>query len=112
ARRRPRRRGSGGDRPRLDARAGRGARRPAGAPRRDRHPPADQAAAAPLPDLPSGGARGAAGLIRVLIAEDQGMVLGALAALLELEPDLEVVGPPATARRRWRWLWRRSRTWC
>ena len=31
-------------------------------------------------------------MIRVLIAEDQGMVLGALAALLELEPDLEVVG--------------------
>jgi two-component system response regulator DesR len=31
-------------------------------------------------------------LIRVLIAEDQGMVLGALAALLELEPDIEVVG--------------------
>jgi two-component system response regulator DesR len=31
-------------------------------------------------------------LIRVLIAEDQSMVLGALAALLDLEPDLEVVG--------------------
>jgi two-component system response regulator DesR len=31
-------------------------------------------------------------LIRVLIAEDQGMVLGALAALIELEPDIEVVG--------------------
>ena len=31
-------------------------------------------------------------MIRVLIAEDQGMVLGALAALLELELDLEVVG--------------------
>lgn len=30
-------------------------------------------------------------MIRVLIAEDQGMVLGALAALLELEGDLEVV---------------------
>lgn len=31
-------------------------------------------------------------MIRVLIAEDQGMVLGALAALLELEPDIDVVG--------------------
>ena len=30
-------------------------------------------------------------MIRVLIAEDQGMVLGALAALLELEGDIEVV---------------------
>lgn len=32
-----------------------------------------------------------AGPIRVLIAEDQAMVAGALAALLELEPDLQVV---------------------
>lgn len=31
-------------------------------------------------------------MIRVLIAEDQAMVLGALAALLDLESDLEVVG--------------------
>ena len=31
-------------------------------------------------------------MIRVLIAEDQGMVLGALAALLEMEPDVEVIG--------------------
>ncbi|HEX7005453.1 MAG TPA: response regulator transcription factor [Trueperaceae bacterium] len=30
-------------------------------------------------------------MIRVVIAEDQGMVLGALAALLELESDIEVV---------------------
>lgn len=30
--------------------------------------------------------------IRVVIAEDQALVLGALAALLELEPDIEVVG--------------------
>lgn len=31
-------------------------------------------------------------MIRVLIAEDQAMVLGALAALLDLEPDIDVVG--------------------
>jgi two-component system response regulator DesR len=30
-------------------------------------------------------------VIRVLIAEDQGMVLGALASLLGLEPDIEVI---------------------
>ena len=30
--------------------------------------------------------------IRVIIAEDQGMVLGALAALLEIEGDISVVG--------------------
>jgi two-component system response regulator DesR len=37
-------------------------------------------------------------MIRVLIAEDQGMVLGALAAQLELEPDLSVVGRAPTGR--------------
>jgi two-component system, NarL family, response regulator DesR len=31
-------------------------------------------------------------VIRVLIAEDQAMVLGALGALIDIEPDLEVVG--------------------
>ncbi|MER3444996.1 MAG: DNA-binding response regulator [Meiothermus sp.] len=31
-------------------------------------------------------------MIRVVIAEDQGLILGALAALLELEGDIEVVG--------------------
>ncbi|HZG58265.1 response regulator transcription factor [Paenibacillus sp.] len=31
-------------------------------------------------------------MIRIVIAEDQRMMLGALAALLDLEPDMEVVG--------------------
>ena len=31
-------------------------------------------------------------MIKVLIAEDQALVLGALAALLRLEDDIEVVG--------------------
>jgi two-component system response regulator DesR len=35
-------------------------------------------------------------VIRVVIAEDQSMILGALAALLEIENDLEVVGQAAT----------------
>lgn len=34
-------------------------------------------------------------MIRIVIAEDQSLVLGALAALLDLEPDLEVVGRAA-----------------
>jgi len=34
-------------------------------------------------------------VIRVVIAEDQAMVLGALAALLELEPDIDVIGQAA-----------------
>jgi len=38
-------------------------------------------------------------MIRVVIAEDQAMVLGALAALLEIEPGLEVVGRAASADR-------------
>jgi two-component system response regulator DesR len=36
--------------------------------------------------------------IRIVIAEDQGMVLGALAALLELESDLSVVGRAGDGR--------------
>src|SRR3954449_1605749 len=36
--------------------------------------------------------RGAHCMIRVVIAEDQAMVLGALAALLEIEGDIQVVG--------------------
>ena len=36
--------------------------------------------------------------IRVVLAEDQAMVLGALAALLELEPDITVVAQTANGR--------------
>ncbi|MFF3670406.1 response regulator transcription factor [Microtetraspora malaysiensis] len=35
-------------------------------------------------------------MIRVILAEDQAMVRGALASLLDLEPDIEVVGEAAT----------------
>jgi two-component system response regulator DesR len=37
-------------------------------------------------------------MIRILIAEDQKLVLGALSALLRLEPDFEVVGSAADGR--------------
>ncbi len=36
--------------------------------------------------------------IRVVLAEDQGMVLGALAALLEIEGDISVVGKARNGR--------------
>ena len=38
------------------------------------------------------------GKIRVIVAEDQGMVLGALAALLETEPDIAVCGKAVNGR--------------
>jgi two-component system, NarL family, response regulator DesR len=37
-------------------------------------------------------------MIRVLIAEDQALLLGALAALLKLEPDIDVVGTCGNGR--------------
>jgi two-component system response regulator DesR len=41
-------------------------------------------------------------MIRVIVAEDQGMVLGALATLLALERDLEVVGRATDGLDAWR----------
>lgn len=40
-------------------------------------------------------------MIRVLIAEDQALVRGALAALLRLEPDIDVIGDAADGASAW-----------
>jgi two-component system response regulator DesR len=45
-------------------------------------------------------------MIRVLLAEDQAMVRGALSALLKLESDIEVVGSAADGEAAWRELQR------
>jgi two-component system response regulator DesR len=45
-------------------------------------------------------------VIRVLVAEDQAMVLGALASLLALESDIEVVGRAADGLQAWELLQR------
>jgi two-component system response regulator DesR len=42
--------------------------------------------------------RAASAAIRVVLAEDQAMVLGALSALLELEPDISVVATTSNGR--------------
>jgi two-component system response regulator DesR len=47
-------------------------------------------------------------LIRVLLAEDQAMVRGALAALLRLESDIDVVGSVADGETAWREVQRLS----
>ena len=41
-------------------------------------------------------------MIRVLLAEDQAMVRGALSALLGMEPDIEVLGSAADGEAAWR----------
>ena len=56
--------------------------------RRTRHAVDTGRAAPPRPRR----RRGGGDVIRVLIAEDQSMILGALAALLEIEQDIDVVG--------------------
>ena len=45
-------------------------------------------------------------MIRILLAEDQAMVRGALSALLNLETDIEVVGAAADGESAWRELQR------
>ena len=45
-------------------------------------------------------------MIRLLLAEDQAMVRGALTALLGLEPDIDVVGAAADGESAWRELQR------
>lgn len=45
-------------------------------------------------------------MIRILLAEDQAMVRGALSALLGLEPDIEVLGATADGESAWRELQR------
>lgn len=45
-------------------------------------------------------------MIRVLLAEDQTMVLGALSALLKLEPDIDVLGGVVDGETAWRELQR------
>ena len=45
-------------------------------------------------------------MIRVLLAEDQAMVRGALSALLSLEPDIEVLAEAADGESAWRELLR------
>ena len=41
-------------------------------------------------------------VIRILLAEDQAMVRGALSALLKLEPDIDVVASAADGEEAWR----------
>ncbi|MFG6109333.1 response regulator [Stenotrophomonas nematodicola] len=43
-------------------------------------------------------------MIRIVLAEDQAMVRGALSALLGLEPDIEVLGSAADGETAWRML--------
>ena len=47
-------------------------------------------------------------MIRLLLAEDQAMVRGALSALLAMEPDIDVVGAAADGESAWRELQRHT----
>ena len=50
-------------------------------------------------------------MIRLLLAEDQGMMRGALALLLNLEPDIEVVAEAATGAEATEAALGSARTW-
>ncbi|MBS0558225.1 MAG: response regulator, partial [Proteobacteria bacterium] len=45
-------------------------------------------------------------MIRVLLAEDQAMVRGALSALLKLESDLDVIGSASDGEEAWQFTQR------
>ena len=50
-------------------------------------------------------------MIRILLAEDQAMVRGALSALLGLEADIEVLGSAADGETAWRMLQQLQPPW-
>ncbi len=51
-------------------------------------------------------------MIRVLVADDHPVVREGICAMLEAEPDLEVVGDVGDGRPQWTWRWRRVPMWC
>ena len=51
-------------------------------------------------------------MIRVVIADDQPLVLAGLRALIDHAEDITVVGEATNGRRRWRWSAGNGRRWC
>ena len=84
--------------------------KPAGAVRKGRGYGADRARATGRRDHTAAARRAAVAgagrcrMIRILLAEDQAMVRGALSALLGLEADIEVLGSAADGETAWRML--------
>ena len=50
--------------------------------------------------------------ISILIADDHGVLLAGLRALLSAEPDMQVVGQLPTATKRCAWPTNFNQTWC